>query len=53
MIKKIWHVPVTEESHPFAQAERHCHLKEKGYLEEEYFSKAQPTSMKKQRKTVL
>ena len=37
MISKIWLKERTEDSIPFMSAEKKCHLKQLGYVEEEYF----------------
>jgi len=37
MIKRIWEVPVTDDSYVFASAERYLHLSEQGFVEREYF----------------
>lgn len=37
MLKDVRVIPVTETSEPFAAAEKICHFKEIGYVEEEYF----------------
>lgn len=37
MINKVEEIQVTENSYPFASAERYCRLSEKGYEEKEYF----------------
>ena len=37
MITKMEEIPVTEESYPFASAERYLKLSEYGYTEKEYY----------------
>ncbi len=37
MINALEQIPTTEVSHPFCTAREKCHLREAGYIEEEYF----------------